>query len=918
VNALEIVEQLNDEGRFADALKALNDQACVGAARNSRDVLRAELLERVGRFGQARSILKTAMKAKELTGRDRSSCEFILGKIDLEEGLTESAIAHLQHSVQLARESGDLRRQCWPSMLLLVTLCDRSGPDAVASILNELRHNAIRLGEPRILAALHSFTGQMDAKRGLLNSALWHVKRSQQILASAPNAWIEAQIEFTKTNIAVLQADYRSALRNGRHAVELAERSGGAACRRTCLGNLGFVFYLLGQFDEAVAYLEGAIAILPSAGENHNALVDTLARIRLAQGRMNDCRVLLDKIEEGIQVPGDRMVYPHRHATLTRASLLAREGHIEDAINQADRTLSLAEEAKDLFLWQRGLLTKARFLQLAGRDVESMALLDRALPDLILQSPDLHAQYEMILACAQASAGLVDIAIAHRTRAERLFATLHHTPGLLDLSRDWDAVARSVPTTFSTMTAATATTLNTGTTLQAVATLMAQTNRPEFLAHELIGILDRADCVRRAAALLVGENGEPEVMATIRSSNATDGLRNAADSWPRRFVIGPVRDRTAELWLEPREDIESIATVNAVALLLSTVRRIERERAEREQRLTLWPIDDTLLKDGQAILTGRMLDVMTMAKRIATTHVSVLITGESGTGKEILARAIHNYSDRSDKPFIPFNCAAIPREMLESQLFGHRRGAFTGAERDNPGIIRATRGGTLFLDEIGELNLELQPKLLRFLESGEICPLGESIPFTVDVRVLAATNSNLETAVKIGRFREDLFYRLNVVRLEIPPLRERRDEIPGLVHRFVSDAAAEFRKGFVQIAHDAMEQLVLFPWPGNIRQLQNEIRRIVALAEPNAVLASDNLSVEVASTSPVLSQNFLAVTNASNTNASGEKLRAVLERIECEMIKLALRDHQGRVDHAAKALGISRKGLYLKRQRLGL
>ena len=143
-----------------------------------------------------------------------------------------------------------------------------------------------------------------------------------------------------------------------------------------------------------------------------------------------------------------------------------------------------------------------------------------------------------------------------------------------------------------------------------------------------------------------------------------------------------------------------------------------------------------------------MRELMTSAKRIATTNVSVLLTGESGTGKEILARAVHNYSDRADKPFVPFNCAAIPREMLESQLFGHRRGAFTGADRDNPGVIRAARGGTLFLDEIGELSLDLQPKLLRFLESGEICPLGESTPFTVDVRIIAATNANLEAAVK--------------------------------------------------------------------------------------------------------------------------------------------------------------------------
>jgi transcriptional regulator with PAS, ATPase and Fis domain len=351
-----------------------------------------------------------------------------------------------------------------------------------------------------------------------------------------------------------------------------------------------------------------------------------------------------------------------------------------------------------------------------------------------------------------------------------------------------------------------------------------------------------------------------------------------------------------------------------VALLLSTVHEIERARAEREQALTLWPIEETPLEEGQTVVGGRMRELMTFAKRIATTNVSVLITGESGTGKEILARAVHNYSDSADKPFIPFNCAAIPREMLESQLFGHRRGAFTSADRDNPGVIRTARGGTLFLDEIGELSLDLQPKLLRFLESGEICPLGDATPFTVNVRVIAATNAKLEQAVKDGRFREDLFYRLNVVRLQIPPLRERRDEIPALVHQFLANAAAEYRKGHLRIAEDTMEQMLLFPWPGNIRQLHNEIRRMVALAEPGAVLTPDVLSAEIANARPAPVPRPHGV----GTPPIGEKLQTALNRVEFEMIKVALRDHNGKVDAAAKALGISRKGLYLKRQRLGL
>src|SRR4029077_13272366 len=174
--------------------------------------------------------------------------------------------------------------------------------------------------------------------------------------------------------------------------------------------------------------------------------------------------------------------------------------------------------------------------------------------------------------------------------------------------------------------------------------------------------------------------------------------------------------------------------------------------------------------------------------------------------------------------------------------------AFTGADRDSLGLIRGAKDGTLFLDEVGELGLDLQPELLRFLESGEINTFGETSPFNVDVRIVAATNANLERMVEEGRFREDLFYRLNVICLSIPPLRERRDEIPGLVHHFVAKAASEFGKGSVRVAEETMERLVLYAWPGNVRQLQNELRRMVALADPGTVFRPDVLSSDIVKT----------------------------------------------------------------------
>jgi transcriptional regulator with PAS, ATPase and Fis domain len=328
----------------------------------------------------------------------------------------------------------------------------------------------------------------------------------------------------------------------------------------------------------------------------------------------------------------------------------------------------------------------------------------------------------------------------------------------------------------------------------------------------------------------------------------------------------------------------------------------------------MWLFDETE-PIGDSVVTGHMNELMTLTRRVAKTSVTVLIEGESGTGKEIVARAVHDFSDRANKPFVPINCAAVPKHLLESTMFGHRRGAFTGADRDSPGVIRAARDGTVFLDEIGELGLDLQPKLLRFLESGEISPLGDPTATVVNVRIVAATNRNLADLVQAGRFREDLFYRLNVVRLTVKPLRERRDEIPGLVNHFVARAAKEFHKGYVPVAEETMERLLLYRWPGNIRQLQNEIRRMVALVEPGATLEPHLIADDILAALPLLrppnrTQELVVPLH--------DKLPAAVARIEKEMIRAALREHHGRVDEVAKALGISRKGLYLKRQRLGL
>ena len=245
------------------------------------------------------------------------------------------------------------------------------------------------------------------------------------------------------------------------------------------------------------------------------------------------------------------------------------------------------------------------------------------------------------------------------------------------------------------------------------------------------------------------------------------------------------------------------------------------------------------LLPGFVCASAAMHRVFDQIQRLQGNDLTVLVTGESGTGKELIAQAIHVGSSRNGAVFLPYNCTTTTRELADSQLFGHRRGAFTGAVADQLGLIRTAGGGTLFLDEVGDLPFDVQPKLLRFLEQGEIMPVGETRPQRVDVRVIAATNADLEQRVAEGRFREDLYYRLGVIRIHVPPLRQRREEIPHLSTFFLRDATERQGKPDVTISSEVLEHFAQYRWPGNVRQLRNEIQRAVAMAPPGGLVGLD-------------------------------------------------------------------------------
>jgi DNA-binding NtrC family response regulator len=443
-----------------------------------------------------------------------------------------------------------------------------------------------------------------------------------------------------------------------------------------------------------------------------------------------------------------------------------------------------------------------------------------------------------------------------------------------------------------------------------IASLLQLAPVPSLFAEELLSLLSDTGAVVRAKVVKIAEDRQ-DVLDRHSSPGA-----NGRDVVQIR--VGSHGGYLLDIIAQPIPTPAARATLLAIETIVRAARVLARAQQLKREQGSLWPKDSPEQQLGLIYSSERMRQLVNNVRTVAPSNIPVLLTGETGVGKELFARALHQASTRSDRTFLPFNCSTVARDMFDSQLFGHRRGSFTGANEDSPGVIRAAAGGTLFLDEIGEMSLDAQPKLLRFLESGEILPLGEQKPRLVDVRVVAATNAKLDQLVGEGKFREDLFYRLDVIRIEIPPLRERREEIPALVGHFLERFGREQQKPLLRVADETLEYLVLYNWPGNVRQLANEIRRIVALAEPGSVVMPAHLSERIAASRRTIPVETPPRQSTEVVTRLDQPLAAAVEHIERAAIQRAIAITEGHLDEAAKVLGLSRKGLYLKRQRLKL
>jgi DNA-binding NtrC family response regulator/tetratricopeptide (TPR) repeat protein len=824
----------------------------------------------------------------------RSKYHMVLGLVHDRAGTGSDALTHFQIALRLATASENKLQVAWSRVHLLRHMVDRGAVDVSTALLGEARDAAVRAGDTHVTVFLHQCVAVLEGQLGRLNEAIRHCEVADSLLSNAPNLWLSGTNQINRGCLALLSGSYEVATKHlldaradlGRSGV----RSGGAE------NNLAHCYIVTGQFKKAAEIFERIVSSTKTRRLNLLGALEGMARLRLAEGDLAGCRNALATFYTRAETnPELANSYNTRWAAVTRGRLLLSECKSTEALELVRAVEQRAVTSVADVPLEAALNLIAAQAAANCKDVsEAARRILEAHRRNVITSAELQAPY--YFACAAAITGSSSrIAIQMRERAHALWKSQRVVASPLGLA----PVAPGkvvVPTTGPVVTSAAA-------AIDAVAGAFELAHTPKLLGVELLRVLDA-----------IGWSDQVEVVETSDlSGNGISISKNRVE-----IPLSSKRAKRMVLRTGLPTEPEKAVLVAAVSRIADAAVALHDAREDERRRAALWPTYTPETEAGALFLSDEMQTLLATARRVAPANVPVLITGETGTGKDVLARAIHAYSDRSKAPFVPFNCTSTPRDMLDSQLFGHRRGSFTGATENFPGVIRGAAGGTLFLDEIGDMALEVQPKLLRFLESTEIHPVGETQPVRADVRVIAATNANLDALVTEGRFREDLFYRLNIVHLQIPPLRERRIEIPALAHHYLEKYGTEYAKGNLRLAEETMEYLVLYKWPGNVRQLANEMRRIAALCEPGTIVMPEHLSPAIAASRRTIPASQRALEPIEVVVRLDQPMAAATEHLERAMLLHALRECGGRMEETAARLGLSRKGLYLKRQRLGI
>jgi hydrogenase-4 transcriptional activator len=813
-------------------------------------------------------------------------------------------------------------------------------------------------GDRRHLAQVHALSGTMLAQSGRYDEATAALRQAERQATSLSADDVLATVCGNQAIVAMLRHRYEQAYALAERAVSLQEGLGQPPGLAVSLATLGQICVRMGNLTRAEAVLHRALEVRSAVQfhETTGAVYDTLAQMSLMRGDYEHAAEYLQRAAEAYGAYGRQTSSWYEWSVrMISARLATRRGTPDVALAIADEiarsSAAPPAEAIEAELIGVEALLSANRLDEAERRLDQVErrLDPRNMPaswgEFLRLRGDLRARQnrttEAYHDIAQSSsvfelvgeryqAGVSQLALGRlaaragaRSAADRHFEQAAQVFQSLGAQRDLEEATAAMS---STQTVGTGEYV--GSPADAddalVRRLVDAAILPELLARELtVAVLEAvgADLVVVFAELPGGDirliahsGGDAEAARAIARSAEHGGAYGSGSlvterigrepDGPRTMVVASSQPLSAHLLRR----IRMMAAVARQGFDLCGARERPTQAAAATTERPLEP-----LLPGFVCASAAMSRVVDQIQRLQGNDLTVLITGESGTGKELVARAIHVGSPRSAAVFLPYNCTTTTRELADSQLFGHRRGAFTGAVSDQPGLVRAAAGGTLFLDEVGDLPLDVQPKLLRFLEQGEIMPVGEPRPQRVDVRIIAATNADLEQRVAEGKFREDLYYRLSVIRIHVPPLRQRREEIPHLSTFFLREAAERLGKPDVQLSSEVLELFAAYWWPGNVRQLRNEVQRAVAMAPPGGVIGPEHLSADLADQQPARDGGPAKV-----TLRGGQTLASVVDEIERELIRDTLARHRGNISESARSLGLTRRGLYLKLRRLGL
>jgi DNA-binding NtrC family response regulator len=768
----------------------------------------------------------------------------------------------------------------------------------------------MRSGDPHLFLWLHLRFAEIEAKKGNFTQAERHLQLTSSLLTQHTDLWAESRLNLLRSVFAELSSDLRAAKNYIQRALELAQESGTIFEQAAALSNLGHLSILGAKYEQASEYLREARDLAIELPLLRTAIFDSLATIALHDERFDESESYLQQAE----VSGQGTRYADIEKNLTTIRLLRKRGRLDRAVELASESVSIAEARRALVLSIKFRILHADVLLDAGRTDEAKSIIREIDTAQIGASLVLLAEHERLNGRVSARSGVPTLAKTHFDRAERIFSTLGQVASRNNAQLEADKELRRCSLKTSAQTDTVCSQDSIAEQFVSSVRLVQFARNPILLGKEAIQIAESLGATR-IALLATDSKGR---RALVEHRDWPTAALSLAQTKTKTIGLGSHNQTVYQLVIETGLDGSIDGRLSPITEFISHAVELHEARIERGERASIWPAEGVLPESGPVFYSEKMRELRRQAVRLAPTDLKVLITGETGVGKEVVARLIHDASKRAGKSFEAVNCASVPKELFEAHLFGYRKGAFTGAVAEQPGVIRGNDGGTIFFDEIGELSLDMQVKLLRVLDTSHVHPLGSPNAITVDFRAIAATNANLHEMIEQRRFREDLFYRLNVATLRVPPLRERREEILPFVDHFLGVFCTKNSRPLLRLSDEAKEYLVLYNWPGNIRELRNEIERLCGMVEVNDVVRPKHLSAAICR---ARHERLIAAQAAGPDEVLiniDQPLANAYDEIARHAIQAAVKRNHDNLELAAKRLGLTRKGLYNKRLRFGM